>query len=175
MYRAILLIAALPALSGCAAFSAYTFRPTNYEAMPGLKRGDISPPMATLSLDASRRLMIYQLEPYKFTCSEPPPDAAVSLLAKAALEASAKPQAGGEATASYNDEFQANAAAIAKRTATVEFWRTTSFSYCLLLMNRLPDQAKSYLETAERIAPYFGGDDKPAGPAQVAGGGSDEQ
>jgi hypothetical protein len=100
----------------------------------------------------------------KFICSEPPPDAATSILAKEALKAGAKPAAGGEASAEINSEFQANALALAARTAAVEFWRTTSFSYCLLLMNNLPEQAKTYLETAERISPHFSGPEKPTKP-----------
>ncbi len=164
MRRAILILCLVPMLSGCAVLNARTFRPTNYEALPQNVSRDGSPIVSTLSLDASRRLMISQLEPRKFICSEPPPDAATSILAKAALEASAKPVGGGEFSGKVNDEFQANALALAARTAAVEFWRTTSFSFCLLLMNNLPDQAKTYLETAERISPHFAGAEKPSKP-----------
>src|SRR5688572_2789653 len=97
MRRAILVTCLVPALSGCAAITARTFRPTNYEAVPQSVRRDGMPTVGTLSLDASRRLMISQLDPKKFICSEPPPDAATSILAKAALEGSAKPVGGGEA------------------------------------------------------------------------------
>ena len=164
MRRAILILCLVPVLSGCSVLNARTFRPTNYEAMPQDVRRDGVPTVSTLSMDASRRLMISQLDPIKFICSEPPPDAATSILAKAALEGGAKPVGGGEFSLKGTDEFQANALALAARTAAVEFWRTTSFSYCLLLMNSLPEQAKTYLETAERISPHFAGAQKPDKP-----------
>ncbi len=164
MRRAILILCVVPVLSGCSVINARTFRPTNYEALPQNVSRAGFPVVSTLSLDASRRLMISQHEPQKFICSEPPPDAATSILAKAAMEASAKSAGGGVFSGQVTDEFQANALALAARTAAVEFWRTTSFSYCLLLMNNLPVEAKSYLETAERIAPQFAGTEKPGKP-----------
>lgn len=156
MRRVLLIIATLPALSACSSLvGPYVYRPTNYTPVP---QGNATPTIATLSLDASRRLMIAQLNP-QFTCSEPPPDAAVSLLAKAALEATAKPAAGGEAGLNWNDEIAANAASIAKRTAGVEFWRTTTFGYCLVLMNNRNQEASTYLQAAKDIAPSLLADD----------------
>ena len=170
MRRAYLAVALFPVLAGCSAVDTYMFRPTNYTHLPQSLEPGETPAVAALSMDASRRLMISQLEPSKFVCSEPPPDAAVSLLAKAALDLSAKPQAGGEAAVKLNDEFAANAVAIAKRTAAVEFWRTTSFSYCLLLMNNKGPEAAAYLQTAKELAPHFGGEQSGGGGSSGGGG-----
>lgn len=99
--------------------------------------------------------MIAQLGAGQRVCSEPPPDAATSILAKAALEASGKRGDVGEVSAKINDEFSTTVAIIAKRTAAVEFWRTTSFAYCQFLLNGWTDQAATYLRTAETIAPLY--------------------
>ena len=158
MSRLIFALLSLPMISGCSSFGTYLYRPTNYTPIP---QGALTPTVATLSLDASRRLMIAPLSPGQKVCAEPPPDAAITILAKAALEASAKPTNAGEFTGKLNDEFSATALLIAKRTAAVEFWRTTSFAYCQYLLNGWNAEAASYLQTAERISPIYGEETKP--------------
>lgn len=156
------------ALAGCSTVDTYLNRPTRYDSLPqGFTHGAFEPKVATLSLNADRRLMITDLAT-NHTCSEPPPDAATSLLAQESLDAEAKSKAGAEAQAKLDSEFQANAAMIAHRTAAVEFWRTTSFSYCQLLMNGMKEQATRYLEAAEKIAPEFG--DRGSGQDGAPGG-----
>ena len=158
MSRLIFALLSLPMISGCSSFGTYLYRPTNYTPIP---QGSLAPTVATLSLDASRRLMIAPLTPGQKICSEPPPDAATTILAKAALEASAKRTEAEELNSKINDEFSATALLIAKRTAAVEFWRTTSFAYCQYLLNGWNAEAANYLQTAERIAPIYGEEPKP--------------
>jgi hypothetical protein len=119
--------------------------------------------VATLSLDASRRLMIAPLSPDVKTCSEPPPDATASILAESGLKAKANLKGGATAEADLADKFQTTLALIANRTAAVEFWRTTSFVYCQMRLNGWNDAARDYLTTAEKIAPQFGSAESPPG------------
>jgi hypothetical protein len=157
MGRAIMTITllAVPLLSGCSTVGTYLFRPTNYTGLPQSTEQVGYTQVATLSLDASRRLMITPLKPGAITCSEPPPDATASLLAEAKLKGSATFPNSAKAEGELNDKFQTTLAMIANRTAAVEFWRTTSFAYCQLLMNGWTDDANRYLSTAQTIAPEF--------------------
>lgn len=149
------LLTIVAGLGGCSTFDTYLLRPTSYMHLPKEVRKNEAPVVATLSLDASRRLMITQLSNPTFTCSEPPPDAATSLLAQEAIQAAVKHQSGASLNGSYNSLFEANATVMAQRTAAVEFWRTTSFSYCQLLMNGRYKEANDYLYAAMTIAPHL--------------------
>jgi hypothetical protein len=83
----------------------------------------------------------------RYTCPEPPPDAATGVLAKSALEGTAK----GGATGKFNDEFATTALALAQRSSNVEIWRTTSSTYCTLLMNGWTTAAYEYLTRASKF------------------------
>jgi hypothetical protein len=155
MRRAFVTLLIPSALCGCSTLDTYFERPTVYNGMPqGLHVG-YPPQVATLSMDASRRLMIMKLGNNPTSCSEPAPDTATSLLASTKANGSIKTQAGQTANAAVQDAFNANAQLIANRTAAVEFWRTTSFEYCQLLMNGDPGSAAAYLQAAEKLAPNF--------------------
>ena len=65
------------------------------------------------------------------TCAEPSPDVALTLISK--LEASLKPEAGGEATA--KGEFSATVVELAKRTQMVMFLREALFRLCEQSLN----------------------------------------
>ena len=156
----VLLLSALPLLAGCSTFGQYLQRPNNYESLPqDLGPGDVEPAVASLSVDASRRLIMSQRYPQRpdlltnrVTCSEPPPDAALAILAKTAVEASAKRDTIGEASGKLSDEFATSVVALARRTTNVELWRTTSATYCNLLMNGWTDAATIYLAMAPQFA-----------------------
>lgn len=142
-------VATCCSLSACATVSDYLRRPTKAENIPNFRYVKSMPPVATISLDASRRLVISQQlkgnssDP-RYTCPEPPPDVALSTLAQTA--ASLNTKAGNSAEAS--SAFVALARVLSARTSTVEFWRTTSSTYCVLLMNGETRKADRYLEAA---------------------------
>jgi hypothetical protein len=154
MRRAFILCVVSSVLGGCSTADSYINRPTTYDGLPqGIGLG-YTPRMATLSLNSDRRLMISDLQKHT-TCSEPPPDTAVSLLAKSALKGDLKTPSTSVSGVDLSDEFHSDAALIAYRNAAVEFWRTTSFEYCQLLMNGMDDKAADYLKAAQAIAPEF--------------------
>lgn len=141
------LVAVSMILSGCAVVSDYWRKPTKYKRMPELI-GD-NPPVATLSLDASRRLVISQQvrggpKDLRFTCPEPPPDVALSTLSQSLVSLQSKT---GN-SAQLSDAYVAMAQALSTRTSTVEFWRTTSSTFCILLMNGKVPEAYAYLAAA---------------------------
>jgi len=134
-------------LSGCATVSDYWRKPTKYKQMP--ERDGWAPPVSTLSLDASRRLVISQqlngTNDPRFTCPEPPPDVALNTLSQTLASVSTK--AGN--SAQLGSAYVAMAEALGSRTSTVEFWRTTSSTFCILLMNNRTTEAYAYLEAAK--------------------------
>lgn len=138
-------------LSGCAVASDYWRKPTKYKGLPDLSdNAGPDPAVATLSLDASRRLVLSQkldrnAAGPRFTCPEPPPDVANNTLAQSLLALQTK--AGTDFSA--GSAYQVIAQAIHARTSTVEVWRTTSSMYCVLLMNGMAAQAKDYLEASK--------------------------
>lgn len=135
-------------ISGCSTISEYWQKPTKYKQMP--ERDGWQPPVATLSLDASRRLVISADQTSsRFTCPEAPPDVAISSLSETLASLNSK--AGTQAD--FGSAYQAVAQAIHARTSTVEFWRTTSSMYCVLLMNGRDQQAKEYIAAALSVAP----------------------
>lgn len=141
------------AVGGCSTAQTYILRPTVEDNLPEYARTQAQ--FATVSMDASRRLMIARLGNSPASCSEPPPDTATSLLAATAANANVNSKAGASAAAAVSDVFSTNAEMIATRTAAIEFWRTTSFEYCQLLMNGNKAEAVDYLNAAEAIAPEF--------------------
>lgn len=138
-------------LSSCAVASDYWRKPTKYKAMPDrADRFDPEPAVVTLSLDASRRLVLSQKSNRltggpRFTCPEPPPDVATNILAQSLLTLQTK--AGTNLSA--GSAYQVIAQAIHARTSTVEVWRTTSSMYCVLLMNGMNAEAKAYLDVGK--------------------------
>ena len=140
------LVAVSTILPGCAVVSDYWRKPTKYKQMPEVA-GDM-PPVATLSLDASRRLVISQQinnsrDP-RFTCPEPPPDVALSTLSQTLVSLQSKTGNSAE----LSDAYVAIAQALSTRTSTVEIWRTTSSTFCILLMNNKVPEAFAYLAAA---------------------------
>jgi hypothetical protein len=127
--------------------SEYWRKPNKYKQLP--ERKGWAPPVATLSLDASRRLVIsQQLGPVsdpRFTCPEPPPDVAMNTLSQTLVSLSSKT---GD-SAQLGSAYAAIAQVLASRTSTVEFWRTTSSTFCILLMNGRTTEAYAYLEVAK--------------------------
>lgn len=117
----------LPTLSGCATIGAYLERSTRKEPIVSVKHAN--DPVAGVSLSAARRQIISAKLPNGkwFTCSEPPPDAGVAQYIKDSLNITGK--------ADLSSEQNFSILALSRRTELVEFWRTTSFNYCLLLMN----------------------------------------
>jgi hypothetical protein len=132
-------------LAGCATISDYWRRPTKAMNMPH-NDAKTDPDVATISLDASRRLVISQkITAPRFTCPEPPPDVALNTLSQTL--ASAQTKAG--ASANVGSLYSAIAQILSTRTSTVELWRTTSSTYCVLLMNGRDTEAWAYLEAAK--------------------------
>lgn len=85
-----------------------------------------------LDYDASRRgTLVVPADRNVKTCAEPSPDVALTLVSK--LEASLKPEAGGEATA--KGEFSATVIELAKRTQMVMFLREALFRLCEQSLN----------------------------------------
>ena len=77
--------------------------------------------------DASRRgTLVLPADKKVKTCAEPSPDVALTLVSK--LEATLKPEAGGDATAKA--EFSATVVELAKRTQMVMFLREALFRLC---------------------------------------------
>lgn len=158
--RFLVLIAPL-ALTGCTLGHSWIYRPTNYEALPqdDYKKPVNEPPLAALSVDASRRLVMTQTSPAAFigqsgervTCPEPPPDAGMSLAAKTVLGLTREASEGKKTTANVSDELTTTIVALANRSAEVEMMRTASSSYCTLLMNGWTSQANQYLIAVEHI------------------------
>lgn len=151
MKRTLTCLAILPVLAGCATapWEGYWQKPTKYKEMPKYERGVPAPDVPTLSLDASRRLVIAQKKNgERFTCPEPPPDVAVNKLDQ--VIAAIKDKTGNEL--SYGASSQAINQVLSGRTSVVEFWRTTSSMYCVLLMNQQGDHASAYLNTAQIVA-----------------------
>ncbi len=163
MLRRIFLLPAI-ALAGCSTANSWIHRPTNYEQIPQdyakENQEGFEPDLAAVSVDASRRLIMSQKTPRisewtsadRVTCPEPPPDAAVGILAKSALDLSRSAPGGSAAGAKFSDEFATSVTALAKRSASVEIWRTTSATYCTLLMNGWNTQADYYLASAVAFA-----------------------
>jgi hypothetical protein len=143
------LVAFSSTLSACSTISDYWRKPTKYKQMPD-KYG-WAPPVATLSLDATRRLVISQQLPpapdQRFTCPEPPPDVALNTLSQTLVAAQSK----AGASADVGSLYAAVAQVLSARTSTVEFWRTTSSMYCVLLMNHQPNAATAYLNAAQSV------------------------
>jgi len=134
----------LPFLTACATtpWEGYWQKPTKYKEMPQ-KGSDQA--VATLSLNASRRLVIGQrIGSDRFTCPEPPPDVSMNTL----NQVLASLQASDGSAASYGASSQAISQVLSSRTSVVEFWRTTSSMYCVLLMNNRTTEATNYLNTA---------------------------
>lgn len=137
-------------LSGCAVASEYWHKPTKYKSMPDKRPKDgWDPAVASLSLDASRRLVLSQrTQPEagkgRFTCPEPPPDVAMNTLAQTLASLETKAGTSVQAGSAY----QAVAQALHARTSTVEIWRTTSSMYCVLLMNGKSAEAGDYLKAS---------------------------
>jgi hypothetical protein len=97
--------------------------------------------------DASRRgTLVFPTNKNIKTCAEPSPDVAFNLISK--LEASLKPEAGGEATA--KTEFNATVVELAKRTQMVMFLREAMFRLCEQSLNHSFEE-KSIIETYTKI------------------------
>jgi hypothetical protein len=153
-----IMLLSAPLLSGCAStLGTYLQRPTDYTGLPRSDAQNKYTQVATLSLDATRRLMIAPLNSTVKTCSEPPPDAAASLLAEMGLSGKLTQTGGTAAEAELKDKFQTTLASIAKRTAAVEFWRTTSFVYCQMRLNsgEWNGAAQDYMAAAKEMAKLF--------------------
>jgi len=158
----IALIPLVALLAGCAStpWDGYWQKPTKYKEMP--KDGS-DPTVATLSLDASRRLVISQeINPDRFTCPEPPPDVSMNTLDQVLASLQTKDGSGG----TYGASSQAISQVLSARTAAVEIWRTTSSTYCVLLMNGRPAEAASYLAAATNVV---AGVNQSSASAHVAG------
>lgn len=173
MKRKILIVSLLLMTTGCASITQpYFQKPTKYKQMPDKPLNGETPDVTTLSLDASRRLVVSQavdwnadgtFRPKRITCSEPPPDVAFNSLYENALRISKKDvvDLGLESAA------QLVAYGLANRTSTVEFWRTTSHGYCQLLANGFVKEAKQYLVVAATIATLTKDTGKPTEAAQT--------
>ena len=83
----------------------------------------------------------------RFTCPEPPPDVALNTLSQTLVAAQSK----AGASADVGSLYAAVAQVLSARTSTVEFWRTTSSMYCVLLMNHQPNAATAYLNAAQSV------------------------
>ena len=150
--RHILMLPVALSLSACSTLGTVLWRPTSSENLPNNLARGTSPTVSALSMDASRRLVMSQLiGTDRHTCSEPPPDAATSLLAKSAFEGTVKAGT-GEYGGKLNDEFATTALALAQRSSNVEIWRTTSSTFCTLLMNGWTTAAYEYLARASAFA-----------------------
>lgn len=130
-------------LPSCAStIAAYAERSTRKEAVVPYSRNAI--PVSGVSLSASRREIVSANKAGSYyTCSEPAPDAAGALALQSAFALGTK--------ASGSDSVTATALALVQPTEIVEFWRTTSYNYCLLRMNGDPDAAQAYLASAEKF------------------------
>jgi hypothetical protein len=158
MKRKILIVSLLLMTTGCASITQpYFQKPTKYKQMPDKPLKGEAPDVTTLSLDASRRLVVSQavdwqengtFRPKRITCSEPPPDVAFNALYESALRLSKK----DIADLGLESSAQIVALGLANRTSTVEFWRTTSHAYCQILANGFSTEAKEYLVTAASVA-----------------------
>lgn len=158
MRRKILIVSLLVMTTGCASITQpYFQKPTKYKQMPETPLNGEVPDVTTLSLDASRRLVVSQavdwntdgtFRPKRITCSEPPPDVAFNSLYENALRISKK----DVADLRVGSAAQLLVYGLANRTSTVEFWRTTSHGYCQLLANGFVEEAKQYLALAATVA-----------------------
>jgi hypothetical protein len=100
-----------------------------------------------LDYDASRRgTLVFPADNNIKTCAEPAPDVALTLVSK--LEASLKPEAGGEATA--KGEFNAIVVELTKRTQMVMFLREAMYRLCEQSLNHSFD-AKDIIGTYTKI------------------------
>lgn len=88
-----------------------------------------------------------ELRARRFTCSEPPPDVAMNSFAQDVASFANKVGTKAE----LGSALQQIAQVISARSPHVEMWRTTSWTYCNLLMNGADDRAKEYL-TASQLA-----------------------
>lgn len=139
-------------------------KPANSKQMPKYPENSQNPAVSIISADASRRMVMSQvhennyrgkggpdavstttsnsqLPTQRFTCSEPPPDVAMNILAHDALTLATKAGTNINASAS----LQAAAQVLSARSPHVELWRTTSWTYCNLLMNGADGDAENYL------------------------------
>lgn len=88
---------------------------------------------------------LIQRRSHRFTCSEPPPDVAMNSFAQDLISLSSKAGSSAEASAA----IQKIAQVIGARSPHVEMWRTTSWTYCNLLMNEAYAEAAAYLKAGE--------------------------
>ncbi len=136
-------------LSGCtSSLQTYLERSTRTEPVvrgPTHHNGDA--PVAGISLNSNRRLVVSnRSDSSRFTCSEPPPDTGVNQATQTALSASANSTADDKKpNASFSDSAILTSIILSSRTEMVEMWRTTSYNYCLLLMNNAKTEADTYL------------------------------
>lgn len=130
-------------LPGCAStIAAYAERSTRKEPIVAYSKS--RDPVSGVSLGASRREIVANKKGSGyFTCSEPAPDAASAYVLSSAFALGTK--------ASANDAATTTALALAQPTEVAEFWRTTSYNYCLLLMNGDGTHADAYLNMAREF------------------------
>ena len=153
MKNVVALIMASSLLSGCAVASAYWQKPTKYKGLPDASDGaGPDPAVAVLSMDASRRLVLAQKVDTipggrRYTCPEPPPDVANNSLAQSLARLETK--AGTNLSA--GSAYQIVAQILSARTSKVEIWRTSSSTYCVLMMNGWTSHADAYLAAAREV------------------------
>ena len=141
-------------LSGCAStLTTFFERGTRKEHI--IKAGDKAPEVGGISLNSTRRLVISKAgDSKRFTCSEPAPDTGLNQALQTAISASASAEGATkkpEASIGFSDTSILTNIILSNRTELVELWRTTTYAYCLLLMNGKDDDAKTYLNSAVSV------------------------
>ena len=146
MKKISLILMAPVLLSGCAtSLSTFLERSTRKESIYKDPR-NAATGVSGASLSASRRMILAAPKNgTHFVCSEPAPDTAVDQILTTALSGSAKSGRGLDAQLSLADAVALTNLSLATRTELVEIWRTSSYNYCLLLLNGRTTEAREYL------------------------------